>query len=797
MKHNLLVKKSSVLLATAVSTAIAGYTGAVSAQNSPMLEEVIVTATKRAESLQDVSVSVTAVSSDFMQDAGISDMVDVSMHVPALTVTTNSSPWNTSFRIRRMGNEGNIPTFEPDTGLFIDGAFRSKSGLGLGDLVDIERIEVLKGPQSTLYGKNVTAGVIGITTTAPSEEFSGMAEASAAEDAAYTVKGMINGAITDGLDGRLSISHSQRDHLMENVSGPDSDDLNSSSVRGQLMFYPNESSSVRLIAGYVDRDFDNAVGDVEFSETTQAVVGIIQASGLTSNLTPISADNKMGNRKVNQSQGNSEFKQESYDVTAIVTYDFEASTLTSISSYDDYDVKSTLGDPDGNVLDTSIFRDPQEGYSWSQEFRLTSPGGETFDWMTGVFAYHNNFTRGDKKDPEFVLGEDMGAIGVVFSTLAFPPGSPLWGTPIYGVEGETGSFYNEQDTDSLGIFASATWNISNDLSITGGLRYSYEEKDADLITSNNGSVSMLPTSLAGDTGVLGSLTPTNSWSTKDDWDAVTGNLSVEYHWNEDIMTYLSYAHGFKAGGYNLGFGGATSPNSDRPFDEETVDSIELGWKTHLFDSRVQLNGAMFYTEYTDFQSAAFLGLSFNVNNAEQVDNYGFEFDGIYLMSESLTVNFAASYVVAEYDEYTRGSCAFGATPKADGFCDLSGEDLPFAPRWKTSAGIQYETSLAGGDFYSRLDGSWVDDYIPSSSLDKRHEQSDYFIANLKFGWRSENWDVSVWSKNITDEDYAVQYAPDNVLGALLAPPGAPGGDGSQQVYLNAPRSSGVTVRYAF
>ena len=789
-------KKSSALLAAAISTVIGGQAGLASAQSGLTIEEVVVTATKRPETLQDVSVSVTAVSSDYMQDAGISDMVDVSMHVPALTVTTNSSPWNTSFRLRRIGNEGNIPTFEPDTGLFVDGAFRSKSGMGLGDLVDIERIEVLKGPQSTLYGKNVTAGVIGITTSSPSEDFSGLAEISAAEDGYFNVKAMLNGALTDGLDGRLTISHSERDYLQENVSGPDADDLNSSAIRGQLMFYPNESSSVRLIAGLVDRDFDNTVGDVEFAATTQAVVGIIQASGLTSNLAPISADNVMGNRKVNQSQGNAEFTQESYELTAIVTYDFENSTLTSISSYDEYDVNSFLGDTEGSVLDLGTYVDPQEGYSFSQEFRLTSLGGETVDWMTGVFAYHNNFTRGSKSEPEFVLGEDIGAVGLVVSSVAFP-GTPLAGTPIWGVEGETGSYYNEQDTDTYGVFVSATWNVSNDLSITGGLRYGYEEKSAELITGNSGSVSMLPTSIAGDTGLVGFVTPTNSWSPSDSWDAVTGNLSAEYHWNEDVMTYLSIAHGFKAGGYNLGFGGATTPNTARPFDEETVDTVELGWKTHLLDSRLQFNGAIFYTEYTDFQAAAFLGLEFTVDNAEQVNDYGVEFDGLYLISETLTLNFAVSYVVAEYDEYTRGTCAFGATPEANGFCDLSGEDLPFAPRWKTSAGIQYETSLAGGDFYSRLDVSWVDDYIPSSSLDERHKQSDYTVANLKAGWRNENWDVSVWSKNLTDEDYAVQYAPDNVFGALVVAPGTPGGDGSQQVFLNNPRSSGVTVRYNF
>jgi len=737
-------------------------------------------------------VSVSAVGADFMQDAGISDMVDVSVHVPSLTVSTNSSPWNTSYRIRRIGNEGNIPTFEPDTGLFIDGAYRSKSGMGLGDLVDIERIEVLKGPQSTLYGKNVTAGVIGITTSAPSEELYGMAEATVGEDAAFNVKGFVNGALADNVYGRISLSHSQRDPLIENINGQDADEMDSSSVRVQLLIEPSDLMSIRLIGGAVDREFAGPMGDAAFGPKVQAAVGAVQMGlfGPTDNIQPIALDNTMGNRTVNQPHGGTDFSQQSYEFTGIVTYDFERMTLTSITGYDEYDVGNNFHDASQSPLEISTFNDTTEGSSWSQELRLTSPGGETVGWMTGVFAYHNNFTRGDGTDREFVTGSDIDNFGLALST-AFP-GTPLFLTPVLGAPGEWGDFYNEQYTDTLGVFGSVTWNISEKFAVTGGLRYNYEEKSAEMVTRNSGSASLLPQSLAGDTGLVGNLAPTNTWEPSDDWSAVTGNLTAEYFWNEDIMTYLTYARGFKAGGYNLGFGGGFTANDERSFDEEKVDSIELGWKTHLFDSRLQLNGAMFYTEYTDFQSAAFVGLSFNVNNAEKVNNYGFEFDGLYLLTESLTANFAASYVVAEYDTYTQGSCAFGKTPDvAGGYCDLSGEQLPFAPRWKANAGIQYETPVASGDFYGRLDVSWVDDHIPSSSLDERHEQEAYTLVNLKTGWRNAAWDASVWAKNLTDEDYAIQYAPDAALGGLV------GGDGSSQVFMNTPRAIGATLRYNF
>jgi outer membrane receptor protein involved in Fe transport len=791
---------------SALVVAITSVMTTAQAQDEFMLEEIVVTAQKRAESLQDVSVSVSALGTDFMRDAGVNDMNDVALHVPGLTVSTNASPWLTSFRVRRIGNEGNIQTFEPDTGLFIDGAFRSRSGLGLGDLVDVERIEVLKGPQSTLYGKNVTAGVISVSTVAPTQEFEAMAEGSVAEDSAYNVKSYINGGLSENVAGRLSMSYSERDHLVKNVGAAgDADDLQSYALRGQLMIDASEDLSIRLIAGIVDRDFDGPVGDVTWGPVGQAVFPALGA--------PIN-DNIAGNRKIDYGQGVTEFEQQSYEFTVIADYSLGSNSLTSITSYDAYDVRTNYKDVDQMGLDIISFDDTTEGYSWSQELRIASAGGETIDWMGGVFLYHNDFSRGDDSDQDFLLGADAPLLGQ--GLLAGPTGAftqlvgvdlgPPFGVAIpdqatanalaaqaLGQPGEYADTYNEQSTDTYGIFGSVTWNISEQMALTGGLRYSYEKKRAEIDNFSNATglgalVGALPE------GIIGRLVPSagQQWKVSDSWNAITGNLNLEYHWTDNVMTYATIARGFKAGGFNLGWG--TTAFDDRPFDEEKVDTLELGWKTRLLDNRLQLNGAIFYTEYTDFQSAAFRGLTFEVSNAEQVNNTGIEFDGLFLITEEITLNFAVSYVKAQYDKYTSGSCAYGVTPNGpqagDGFCDLSGEDLPFAPRWKANTGIQYETAMWGGDFYSRLDVSWVDKHIPSSSLDPRHEQSDYALANVKLGWRYDNWDLSVWGKNITDQDYIIQAAPDYTLGELMQ-------DGSYQVFMNTPASFGATIRYQY
>ncbi|WP_101760106.1 TonB-dependent receptor [Oceanicoccus sp. KOV_DT_Chl] len=801
-------KKSKTLLAAAISLVIAGQASVASA-GSLTIEEIVVTTTKRLEALQDVSVSVSTVDTEFMQIAGISDIEDVSMHVPSLTVSTNSSPWNTSFRMRRIGNEGNIPTFEPDTGLFIDGAFRSRSGLGLGDLVDIERIEVLKGPQSTLYGKNVTAGLISVTTKAPTEDFEAMLEGSVGEDDLYVAKGFVSGGLAENVFGRLTFSHSEHDALMDNASGEDANELNSTSLRGQLVLEPSEDLAIQLTLGAVERDFNGLVGEPEFSTTAQAVFAQAQRFPTISNATPL-ADNKLGNYKIDYHPDTSTFNQESYEFIATVDYYIGDVMLTSISSYDEYDVVSHQQSAAQSPIDILSFRDDTSGYSWSQEFRLTGESGDSLEWITGIFAYHNNFQRGTDNKPEFVMGADIEELG--FALLAPNLTTQLGADPIatsillgsgnpiangLGVAGDTGDFYNEQDTDTFGIFGQFTWSITADLSMTAGLRYSYEEKDATLITSYTNSplataaapAFALP--LAAPGGLAGLLAPDNSWAPDDSWDAITGNVTLEYHVNDDVMIYGTLAHGFKAGGFNLGFG--TLPNEQRPFDEETVDTLEFGWKTQFYDNRLQVNGSVFHTEYTDFQSAAFQGLTFLVNNAEQVDNTGVEFDGLFLVSESISVNFAVSYVIAEYDEYTRGSCYIGRAPdsatQADK-CDLSGEELPFAPRWKANSGIQYEAPMGAGDFYSRVDIAWVGKHNPSSELDPRHKQSDYAMGNVKLGWRTENLDVSLWSKNFTDQSYAIQYAPDNLMSGVTRA-------GSHQGFFNDPRSTGVTVRYDF
>ena len=360
------------------------------AETEPVvLETIEVMARKQTERLQDVPMAVSAVTAEQIQAAGIRDVADLTTVAPSLVVTSNSNPFNTSYRIRRIGNEGNIPDFEPDTGLFIDGAYRSRSGLGLGDLADIEQIEVLRGPQSTLQGRNVTAGAISVRTALPSRSFGAMGELTTGNDALMGVRSYVTGGLTDSISARLSVTGTSRDAIADNLLGADSDDLNQYSVRGQLLFEPSDAWQVRLIGSHTDRDMKPALAEMFYGPGVRALVnatvanpaalGAADGPGLADGVINASArpilDNDPLNRKV-QALAPLEFVQKSDDVMASVEYSADSFTLTSISSYDTYDIAQSWNDAGQTGLDLVNYRDAQNGDTFSQELRINSaPGG--------------------------------------------------------------------------------------------------------------------------------------------------------------------------------------------------------------------------------------------------------------------------------------------------------------------------------------------------------------------------------------------------------------------------------------
>ena len=784
--------KTSYKMLTLAIAAVAGLPEVHAQTTEIVLEEIQVMARKQSERMQDVPVAVAAVTAEQLSAAGIRDVGDLTTLVPSLVVTSNSNPFNTSYRIRRIGNEGNIPDFEPDTGLFIDGAYRSRSGLGLGDLADIEQIEVLRGPQSTLYGRNVTAGAISVMTARPSQTFSGQGELTAGNDALTGFRGFITGGLTDSLSARLSLTGVRRDAIADNLTGEDSDDLNQYSVRAQLLFEPTDAFSIRLIGSHTDRDMKPLLADMFYGPGVRGLVNAVVANpaalgaadgpGLANGIINGGAqpilDNDPLNRRV-QALAPLGFVQRSDDVVASVEYDLGAVTLTSITSYDTYEVAQTWNDAGQTGLDLVDYRDSQTGDTLSQELRLSSATGKSVSWLAGLYFYDNHFERGDADHHEFVLGQAIDELGVA-AGLASPT---LPDVPVFGLPGDTGDFHEISDGRSYGAFAQSTWNATDRLALTLGLRYTLEEKDVSLV---NTPFTTAPGALANLSLPVRTLTPAaSSFAMDDSWDAVTGTFSTVYRFTPDAMMYASATTGFKGGGYNGGFG--STPLAKRPFDSEDVTSYELGFKSELGE-RVRLNATAFLSDYQDFQSASFVGLQFLVNNAEKVRVQGLEADLTARVSEGFTLDLSATYAEATYESYTQGSCYTGRAPDdpLTGACDLSGQALPFAPKLTATAGLQWEHSFSAGSLFSRLDGSWVGEQNVTSELDPNHGQQDaYGLLNFRLGWRRDTWEVSGWVRNLTDETYITQTAQSNLFASLQ--------DGTYQNYLGAQRAYGITL----
>ncbi|MGI9294105.1 MAG: TonB-dependent receptor [Pseudomonadales bacterium] len=773
------IKKSAL---SVVIAAGAFWTATAPAQLQ--LEEVIVTAQKRAQSLQDVPLAVSAMNADTMNSAGIQTMQDVSKMVPALEIQSNTSPAQANFRLRRVGNLGNIPTFESAVAVFSDGAFRARPIFGVAELFDVERIEILRGPQSTLYGKNSTAGVIGIYTAAPAEEFEWRSELTmgnieGSKDALLgRFKGGISGPLTESLGGSLGVSYSYRDHSQEQAveGGKDANEEDRYSVRGQLQWDASDALTVRAILGTIQQS-DNDQSSNDYFYDREGYVGAfvlptLQAAGVSKSCNDNDPRNDVGCNLVSIQTDIA-----AYEATLLANYEFDSGiSLNSITSWDTFIFEGSQDDVVQIMAPVLRYHDTHESEAFQQEFRLSSSGGESVDWMAGMFYYNSTFSRGDNAKRAMFLFDTLsddptvGAVNQAVLETPFP-------VP-FATQGQLGFLDAEQDTEYLGIYGQGTWRISDAFSVTAGIRWQEEEKDAYVRQSVNDPSPSIISLLLSPPEVSGE-------NLNRDADEVTWSFTPQWFVTDNTMFFATVSHGFKSGGFNTGFG--TLAIDTREFNDEDIMHYEAGIKSDLLDGTLRLATSAFYTEYDDYQDAAFVGGQFTVGNAETAELQGFEVEGTWLATDNLTLDFAVSYADLEYEENTAGQCYPGRAPDSatsPGACDLSGEKPINAPEWKTHVGALYEQPVSWGDVYARLDWSWTDDYNTSFSADPNLTQDSYSWVNVRVGSRWDNFELVAWADNLLDEEVAMIDAVANIYA----------GDNSFQSYLMPRRSYGLTLR---
>mgnify|MGYP003666840666 FL=1 len=712
------------------------------------LEEVIVTATKRAESLQDIPISVNALSATTIQEAGVSDIGDVAALVPALTVSSNLSPFATALRIRGFGTSQNDPSLEASVAFIVDGVYMGQSGLGMSDLTDIERIEVLQGPQGTLYGKNSNAGVVSVITKSPNlDETEGFVEASLGDYSLQKYVGSVSGPIDDSLGYLLSGSWHETDGWLESDTGDDLNGVKDWNARGKLLWLPTDALSIQLTASHVERDTQCCGAD---ATQTAAITDQLVAQGL-----PVPKNDAFDYK--NNQDINSSFNLQSDAINLKLDYELDSATLTSLTAWNDYDYKTSTDADRSQLAVLGIVDDKYTGELWSQELRLSSDADGPLQYMAGLFYAYQKLTRGGTGEGTVEIGDDVIAVGGAQTGLG-----PLFGSIVQ--PGDTVFFDSKWETETIAAFGQSTYNFTEAWAATLGLRYTSENKDADLYTEP------YSTSSAFATG--GALVQRAFEAVDEDFhrdnDGFTWLANLTWFATEEIMLFGSVSTGSKSGGFN----GVAGEGAQREFDDEDTTNYELGIKSELFDRQLQLNATAFYTEFDDLQFLAQqpTGVGTFVSNAAAATSTGIDLSFSAAPWDFLMLSGGLQYLDAEY---------------TDGELDELNFNVPYAPDWSGTLSTTFLLPLASGVTYLRSDYSFMGDHYTSPTYQPSSAEQNKTLLNVRLGWRNDNWDAALWVKNATDEAYS---------NLSLAPVAYSGTAGE---YLEAPRTWGVTVRYTF
>lgn len=730
-----------------VSAVLFSLGGAISVAHGAQLEEVVVTATKTSASLQDVPVAVNAFNAETIQEAGINNANDLAIMTPSLTVTSNSSPFNTKLAIRGIGTSQNDPALEPSVGLFVNGVFMGRSGLGMSDLTDIERIEVLQGPQGTLYGKNTNAGLISVFTKRPSfEGVEGYIEATAGNYNKTQLTVAVTGPISDTVAYRLSGNTHQHDGYYDNVGGNDQNDADDWNIQGKIIWEPSDQLSILLSGSTMGRDVTCCAADVVHENIVQDE---LENQGYPQDKND-PYDYEIG---VNQ---DSSFDMESSMVSLNIDYDLGWGTLTSISAWSDYDYYSS-GDADRSQLDAMYtLEEYSAGESLSQELQLTSSYGD-IDYMLGLFYYDQEIQRGDG-GPTTVLGEDFltiaGQQGLPgdISTIA-QPGDYLFGQNIW-------------DSQTFAVFGQVTLHVADRWHFTGGIRWTEEDREADLFVDN------FSTSLAAGDDSLDTLFDLSAEPIDAVLDRNSENrdwlLKAAYDVGDDSMVYASASTGTKSGNFN----GVNGTVEEREFDDEFTTSYEVGLKSTLFDSSVRLNAAIFLTEIEDYQTQRGRedGLGTTVVNEGEAETSGID---IQLEARPLSnLTLSAGVIYLHNYEVTEGPS--------------EGRPLLHAADYSGNLGATVVFPLGDGMLFLRGDYTYQDDHITTGVANYQEKDvDDRTLVNMRTGWRNDQWNISIWGKNLTDDEYA------------SLTPGRNAYVGHTAYFLTPPKTYGATVRYNF
>jgi iron complex outermembrane receptor protein len=732
---------------------------------APALEEVLVTATLRTESLQDVPVSVNAVSGEKMAEAGIDKIEDLQAYVPNLSMSETGI--GTNIYIRGIGS-GINPGFEQSVGMYFDGISYGRGQLTRAPFLDLARVEVLRGPQNILYGKNSIAGALSLISARPGQEEEGMISALYEPDhGEKIIDFMLSGPITENLGGRIALRKREMDGYMENLTlNRDEPQRDEGTIRAILDWDASENLTAMLKFELGKFDVLGRQVEIVNDQPNTRFTGGHPFTGMKYSqilVAGFGADNSTLNttqdykRSSNGDYSNNRTK----NLTLNVDYALEDSTLTFITGLLQYEFNELC---DCDFTGAPVFSLPmEEDYEqYSQEIRWVSAAGGNFEHIGGMYYQTSSLDFYD------ALVIDSSILpGVIASAFGAQAGQNLANT--------TTPRNFSSDSDLWSVFWQTTWNASDRLRATLGLRYSYEEKDgarsinfADLNGTPKAVDSSVPSGIDFVIATAFKVERHDIQGTQKGGN-LAPSLNAQFDVNDNVMAYTTLSIGYKSGGFdarsNASPGGALDGSFE--YDEEKATSFEIGAKTSFMDGRGELNIAAFFTKYDDLQVSIFDGtLGFNVGNAGAAETKGIELDGRFALTDHLMMGAALAFLDFEFTDFENGQCYQGQTPDkvtpTANYCDYKGKTNQYVADYSGNLTFTYTRQVASSlEARAGTDFVFTDSYNSSQNLDPSQEQDGYVKVNMRLALADVDagWELALVGKNLTDEA-VISYSND-------------------------------------
>lgn len=770
----LLTTLSSVI---ALSTALSVPSYTASAAEDFVIEDIIVTAQKRSERLKDVPISMSALSADQLDQTGMRDLKSIAEYIPNLQISQGND-FRSKVTIRGVGASSRNIGFDARVGVYVDGVYMGQSPSLNQELLDMERVEVLRGPQGTLFGKNTVAGAINLITKKPNEEFSGQASADFGNLKYREFKGRVNIPLSDKVFAKFSVSKADRDGYVDNITtGNKLMEVDTVAYRAQFRFLISDQLEVNA-------SFDglNAEANVLIGEPLTDMLGMVTV--------PLAPEERVVAFSFDPRD-----KRDVYGGHVDVEYETDGGfTIKSITGYRETDAFYT-NVTDYSHLDIVSIEYADKYKQFSEEVQFISPNDQDFTYMVGLYYYNQK----SDTNRDVIFGDDFheGFIGPLYGSgaLPLPPGMPLsLVSQLIGFGPEGSKVFNSGTvtTTSYAAYFNGSYEISDKLKLGVGFRYSIEDKDVNwLLDGRNSGVFFIGSTGVDPEGPV--IEPTPLVNDRQD-KFFAPAVSLTYAVSDDANVYAKYSSGYKSGGFNLDYinENELAKNKGLEFDKETVKSFEIGYKASFFDNRISLNMAGFVANYDDYQVNQFVDLgggrtSIRITNAAKVKTKGIEAESTWHVTDGLTFTGSVGILDAIFDEFFGGGTAGS---------DASGNRLPYATTFNAAFSAQYYHDIEALDatLLVRADITHRSDYFTTVNNDSAaalrlggtvpfdHIEA-LTMVNGRIGLISndESWEVYLWGRNLTNQK---QYTDDlrDFFGTISRFPNLPRTYGLEAVF---------------